>query len=87
MGSQILSPRSTRRIARSTGLDVVRAWGHGGYTFGFVTPDHRHGWWDKKTEEWGFDEGKPLHYTSCRMLFPQDFPAEQNERLRAAGMF
>jgi hypothetical protein len=86
MGSQRLSERSTRRIARSTGLDVVRAWAHGGYTFEFVTLDHRHGWWDKKTGEWGLDAGKPTHYTSCHELFPQDFPAEQNERYKALGI-
>lgn len=70
LSAQRLSPRATRRIARSTGLDVVRAWSHGGYTMGFVTADHRHGWWDKKTEGWGWEEGDDLvHYTSCREMF------------------
>ncbi|MEU9415137.1 hypothetical protein [Streptomyces sp. NPDC048272] len=71
MSAQQLSPRSTRRIARSTGLNVVRAWGHGKYVMPFVTADHRHGWWDKKTGKWAFEaEGEVVHYTSCSELFP-----------------
>ena len=70
MSAQVLNDRSTRRIARSTGLDVVRAWSWGGYTMAFVTAGHRHGWWDKKTDEWGWDE-EPMHYASCRRLFPE----------------
>ena len=68
MSAQILSPRSTRRISESTGQEVVRAWSHGGYTMAFVTADHRHGWWDKKTGEWGWDDD-PVHYSSCAELF------------------
>ncbi|URN11389.1 hypothetical protein LUW77_03615 [Streptomyces radiopugnans] len=71
MSAQRLSPKSTRRIARSTGLDVIRAWSHGGYTMAFVTADHRHGWWDKKTGDWGIDS-KPVHYTSCGELFSEE---------------
>ncbi len=62
MSVDILSTRSTRRIANSTGLEIVRAWGHGDYQMRFVTPDHRHGWWDKKTGQWGWTED-PIHYT------------------------
>jgi hypothetical protein len=78
MGSQRLSPRSTRRIARSTGLDIVRAWAHGGYVFDFVIADpsapdgHRHGVWDSKTGEWELlppDSARIGHYTTCRELF------------------
>jgi hypothetical protein len=64
MGSQRLSPRRTRRIARETGQDVVRAWGHGGYWFDFVTGDHRHGWWFKKDGTWEW-ESSPTHYDTC----------------------
>ncbi|MYR28727.1 MULTISPECIES: hypothetical protein [unclassified Streptomyces] len=78
MGAQVLSPRSTRRIARLTGQEVVRAWAHGGYIMDFVTPDHRHGWWDKKTGEWGWDTGDTGHYSSCVRLFPDDFPDDFN---------
>lgn len=69
MGAQQLNARSVRRIARSTGLDVIRGWSHGGYVMCFVTAGHQHGWWNKKNEEWGFD-CHPVHYTSCRQLFP-----------------
>lgn len=69
MSAQILNDRSIRRITRSTGLDIALAWGHGSHVMAFVTTDHRHGWWDKKTGEWWWDED-PIHYTSCRSLFP-----------------
>lgn len=76
MSAQRLSARSTRRIARSTGLDVVRAWAHGGYTMAFVTADHRHGYWHKTTGEWRFaaDDEALAHYVSCRELFPEPTP-------------
>ena len=64
MGSQRLGPKLMRRIARETGQDVARAWGHGNYWFDFVTTDHRHGWWHKKDGAWEWDEA-PTHYTSC----------------------
>jgi hypothetical protein len=69
VSAQQLSDRSRRRIERSTGLSIRRAWAHGGYTFAFVTDDHRHGWWDKKTGEWQW-EVSPFHYTSCEDMFP-----------------
>jgi hypothetical protein len=71
VGAQRLNDRSTRRIARSTGLDVVRAWSSGGYEFDFVTADHRHGWWSKRDGSWGWagDDVTP-HYSSCADLFP-----------------
>ena len=68
MSAQRLSAKSIRRIERSTPQAIRRAWGHGGYEMGFVTPDHRHGWWDKKTGNWYWDDN-PIHYTSCRELF------------------
>ena len=71
MSAQVLNDRSTRRIARSTGLNIARAWSNGGYTMGFVTADHQHGWWDKKTGEWEWDS-EPMHYSSCRELFPEE---------------
>ncbi|USH45322.1 hypothetical protein SEA_RUTHIEJR_44 [Mycobacterium phage Ruthiejr] len=70
MSAQRLSDRSRRRIERSTGLAIVRAWAHGGYVFDFVTVDHRHGSWDKRTGEWQLDDD-PTHYSSCRELFPE----------------
>lgn len=68
MSAQRLSDRSRRRIERSTGLTILRAWGHGGYVFAFVTDDHRHGFWDMKTGDWEWQE-PPTHYTSCEELF------------------
>jgi hypothetical protein len=70
MGASQLSAKSVRRIARATGLDIVRAWGHGGYVHGFVTADHRHGCYDTKSGEVGWDGDRPAHYTSCGELFP-----------------
>jgi hypothetical protein len=72
MSAQRLSPKSTRRIATSIGEPVLRAWGHGGYTMDFVTPDHRHGWWEKKTGEFGFySPENTIHYDTCHTeMFP-----------------
>ncbi len=69
MSASILNPQSTRRIARSTGLNVIRAWSHGKYTMAFVTDDHRHGWWNKKNQAWDLEDN-PMHYSSCDQLFP-----------------
>lgn len=71
MSAQCLSAKSCRRIARGTGQEVLRAWSHGGYVFNFVTPDHRHGWYDKKSGDWGWSTGKILHYTSCSETWPE----------------
>jgi hypothetical protein len=64
MGAQRLNAKNTRKIAGATGLPVVRAWGHGGYTHDFVTAGHLHGWYSLKTGKWGIDV-KPLHYDTC----------------------
>lgn len=83
MSAQRLSAKSVRRIERDTGLVITRGWAHGGYTFDFVVHDvehpdrHRHGWWNKKSGEWGIeaDGGRyghgVLHYTTCAELFPE----------------
>ena len=70
MSAQQLSPRSIRRIERATGLKLRMAWSHGGYTMGFATEDHRHGWYDKKSGEWGFEE-PTVHYSSCFRFWPE----------------
>lgn len=81
MSAQILSARSTRRIADATGLDIVRAWGHGTYVHAFVTADHRHGCFDLKSGAWEFDEPQDVrHYTSCVDLFPAMAPDHSGER-------
>lgn len=66
--AQILNKKNTRKISESTGLDIIRAWSFGGVDFSFVTRDHRHGVWNKKTQEWEFED-KPIHFTSCHELF------------------
>lgn len=48
MGFRPLGPRWLRRIALTTGLEIVHANGNGGYVFVFTTADHRHGWFDLK---------------------------------------
>lgn len=71
MSAQRLGPKALRRIERTIGEPVLRGWSHGGYTFGFVTPDHRHGWWSKATGEFGwFEPDDDIHYTSCREQWP-----------------
>lgn len=67
MSAQVLSPKSVARIERATGLtgEIRRGWANGGYVLSFVTHDHRHGLFDKKTGQWCWEED-PIHYTSCR---------------------
>jgi hypothetical protein len=91
MSAQRLSDKSRRRIERATGLDIVRAWGHGGYTFDFVIAAdnddrHSHGWFDRKTGEWGIYEDSEYlgHYDTCfTELFPTT-PADETHRSDAS---
>lgn len=82
MSAQRLNDKSTRRISRATGYTVIRAWSHGGYTFDFViaainADGHRHGWYDKKTGDWGLYDSEGLsHYNTCfTELFPKPVEA------------
>jgi hypothetical protein len=77
MSAQRLSDKTTRRLSRAIGIDVVRAWAHGGYTYDFVVADasdpsgHRHGWYEKKSGDWGLWESQGLsHYNTCKEMFP-----------------
>jgi hypothetical protein len=65
MSAQRLNARNVRRMARITGLPVIRAWSHGGYIFDFVTQGHLHGWYDLKTGEWGIETEDITHYNTC----------------------
>jgi hypothetical protein len=65
MCAQRLSERKTRKIARETGLPVIRAWSHGGYVHDFVTRGHLHGWYSLRDGTWGISAGHVLHYTTC----------------------
>lgn len=94
VSAQRLSGRSTRRIARATGLPVIRAWSHGGYSHDFVTAGHLHGWYDLKTGEWGIhSSGRQLHYNTCPggsgaagpdAIFPDGVPPLTPAETRAA---
>jgi len=82
VSAQRLNDKSTRRISRNTGLEVVRAWSHGGYIFDFVVADpehparHRHGWYDKKTGEYAVRQPNvdQTHYDTC---FTELFPRQE----------
>jgi len=65
MGAQRLNARNIRKIAEATGLPVLRAWGHGGYTHDFVTRGHLHGWYRIKDGSWGIYARTQLHYDTC----------------------
>jgi hypothetical protein len=71
MSASRLSEKSVRRIERSTGLDVARAWSHGGYWLSFVviTPSgHEHGEWHRRSGEVHYPLTEPWHYNTCREL-------------------
>lgn len=52
MSLQRLSAKSIRRIERTIGESVARAWSNGGYWMFFETPDGRRGEWHRRTQEW-----------------------------------
>lgn len=68
MGSQRLGEKKTKRLANNLHLDIIRAWAHGGYTYDFVTNDHKHGWYNITTNTWGFFSS-PRCYNTCKDLF------------------
>lgn len=77
MGMQPLSARSIRRIARTTGLDVIHGAANGGYWHAFVTSAHEHGAWHRHTHEWEWTNAACT--TSCKRLFP-DTPPVRHEQ-------
>ena len=65
MGAQRLNAKSCRRIERATGQPVEFACANGGYVMEFVTPDHRHGVYDKRTGQWRWlSEETTFHFTN-----------------------
>jgi hypothetical protein len=83
MSAQRLSARRTRWLSNKIGMQVVRAWAHGGYVYDFVVADdnpegHLHGWWDLKTDEWGLRkrDARHMHYDTC---FTELFPEGQRQ--------
>jgi hypothetical protein len=92
VSAQRLNERNTRKIARATGLPVIRAWSHGGYVHDFVAAGHLHGWYSLKTSEWGIEAGKVTHYNTCTpashadpgdALFPDGVPPLTEAEARA----
>lgn len=77
MGLQGLGARNVRRIEAAIGEPVVRAVVNNGYNhawWGFTTADHRHGVYDRYTEEveWYVPRRNGCT-TLCRQLFPADW--------------
>lgn len=85
MGTSPLGGKLTRRIARDIGEPVKRAVGTGGYEFGFVTFDHRHGWWSKRDGSSGYADNpdEVMHLSSCRWLFGDQPPPDRVCGVRA----
>lgn len=83
MSVQRLNDKNAAKIARATGLDVVRAWSHGVhhvYAFVVADPDHpdlhRHGEYDDRDGSFvlaGIGR-HVVHYSTCRELFPRPNP-------------
>lgn len=69
--SQRLGEKSITRLERAIGVDILRAWPQGRHLLAFVATAHRHGWFDKTTGEWGWQDN-PRHYLSCTELFPEE---------------
>jgi len=71
MGVNVLNARNVRRVQRVTGdprIDRVLVWSHNesGRYAEFITSDHRHGWWDRKTNEFGYyTQDEAQHFSSC----------------------
>ncbi len=82
MSAQVLNARSTRRLAALAGVELARAWAHGGTGgwFAFATTDHRHGAVQRPTGEVQWHD-EPMHYSSCHELFPE-WDAEQPDWAR-----
>lgn len=60
MSIQRVGERKRRRLERLIDESIHYAYANGGYSWFFITDDHRHGWYDLKTEEWGWVED-PVH--------------------------
>lgn len=72
MGIQRLSDRKRAAIAADLSVGVVYAYANGGYCYGFVTDDHRHGWIHKSSREVSW-ETDPVHiHPICHEHWPED---------------
>lgn len=75
MSVQRLGPKKLRKLTEVVGEPVKIGWANGGYTFGFATETHRHGWYNLKSGEWGWDalDDPFLHLSSC---YTEEWPEE-----------
>lgn len=96
MSVQRLSAKSTRRVRRQLGEPTItRAWVNNGQDHNvilFATWDHRHGWFNRKTGETGWDipAEEADHFTSCydqelRTLLLELEPFEDDGQRPSAG--
>lgn len=65
MSVQRLGPRWLRRLSTIVGEPVRIGWANGGYVHGFATEQHRHGWYDIKSGQFGWYDGYDGHLSSC----------------------
>lgn len=96
MSVQRLSAKSTRRVGRQLNEPTItRAWVNNGQDHNvilFVTWDHRHGWFNRKTGESDIpvDATDADHFTSCyddelHELLAELEPFEDDGRWPTAG--
>lgn len=71
MGARPCGVKLIRRCERDVGAYVLRVNGWGSNVFAFVTDDHRHGRWDRRTGDVAWDSN-PMHWWSCSVLFGPD---------------
>lgn len=69
MGLQGCNSKMIRRAESVTGQDIVRLVVARDNFLWFITRDHRHGWWDRPSGNWCFDESQG-HFSSCNIIFP-----------------
>ena len=71
MGLQVLGLKQIHKIEDVTGLPVARAVVNNGWQWRiwFFTPiDHRHGWYNRTDDDWGIEDEKETHWSSCAQL-------------------
>jgi hypothetical protein len=86
MSAFMLSARSIRRVSRSVGFPVHAAWSHGDSWLAFVTPEHRHGLWHRRSGEYRWIATE-IHYRDCPKSWDgvSDFSVDESlESLSAA---
>lgn len=67
--------RAVHKIERTTGLYILRAVVNNGddwRIWWFSADGHQHGWYDRNTREWAFDDEVTHFSPMCRWLFGDD---------------